>query len=396
VINANASCNSIYIHYGSVTVNAGHTLSYYGQLSNFGTLSGTAAAGVKATFYRDADGDGRGAAGNSTQACTAPAGYVGSDDDCDDTDNSVYPGATEACDGKDNDCDGQTDEGAQNTFYRDADGDGYGNSALTTQACSAPAGFVGNNTDCDDGNANINPGRTEICGNGIDDNCNGQTDEGCVTAPAPTVSINDVTVNEAQGIAALTITLSNTYTQDIKVTYQTTDRTAVSKGKYKDFVAAKGSVTIPAGQLSGSIIITILTDNLQEPDEVFDVSVSPDRRSPATIAKGTGTVTIKDGATLISRSARPTEASENDPETFKASAYPNPGDRRFTLQVSGNRKGTVSVIVYDMLGRVVQQVPTLGANTTLEMGSAYQPGTYVVEVRQGQEKRQFKWIKVSR
>ncbi len=43
------------------------------------------------------------------------------------------------CGGVDNDCDGQIDEGGQTTYYRDVDNDGYGNPAVTTQGCSAPA-----------------------------------------------------------------------------------------------------------------------------------------------------------------------------------------------------------------------------------------------------------------
>lgn len=68
------------------------------------------------------------------------------------------------------------------TYYRDADGDGYGNPNVTIQATTLQAGYVTNNTDCNDANANVNPGHAEICGNGIDDNCNGQIDEGG-TAP---------------------------------------------------------------------------------------------------------------------------------------------------------------------------------------------------------------------
>jgi nitrous oxidase accessory protein NosD len=66
---------------------------------------------------------------------------------------------------------------AQNTFYRDADGDGFGNPLITIQACTAPPGYVADNTDCDDTHATVYPGAPEIC-DGLDNNCNGQIDEG--------------------------------------------------------------------------------------------------------------------------------------------------------------------------------------------------------------------------
>ena len=63
------------------------------------------------------------------------------------------------------------------TSYRDADGDGYGDPAKPLLGCSPPAGYVTNNTDCNDASAAVHPGAIELC-NGVDDNCNGQIDEG--------------------------------------------------------------------------------------------------------------------------------------------------------------------------------------------------------------------------
>ncbi len=65
------------------------------------------------TYYADGDGDGYGAGSVvSLTSPTAPSGYSVNDEDCDDTNATVYPNATEIYDIIDNDCDGSVDEGA--------------------------------------------------------------------------------------------------------------------------------------------------------------------------------------------------------------------------------------------------------------------------------------------
>lgn len=177
-------------------------------------------AGDASVWYADADSDSFGNASSSSIACDQPTGYVADATDCDDTSASAYPGAdevaydsvdqdcdgadvtdadldgydavaaggsdcddadagvnpasTETCDGVDNDCNGTVDDGVGSltTYYADADGDTYGDPAVSQEACAAPGGYVTNDDDCDDANAAI-PAASESRYTAYDDDCDG-------------------------------------------------------------------------------------------------------------------------------------------------------------------------------------------------------------------------------
>ena len=121
---------------------------------------------LESTWYGDADGDGYSDGMTLTQ-CERPLGYrlepelASSAIDCNDSDPLVN---------------------IETSWYRDTDNDGYSDGATVTQ-CERPAGFkrtselTGISGDCNDDNGSVNPGAQEICGDGEDNNCDGQGDE---------------------------------------------------------------------------------------------------------------------------------------------------------------------------------------------------------------------------
>jgi alpha-tubulin suppressor-like RCC1 family protein len=148
---------------------------------------------LAASCYVDADSDGYGTGAVITSLCadatrtsvgSCPTGFTNrggtaANTDCNDGNGSIRPLAAEVCNSVDDDCDGSTDESVTTSYYRDADGDGFGAGAAMT-GCSAPSGYVANGTDCDDMRGNVSPSATEICDAAIrDDDCDGMANEGC-------------------------------------------------------------------------------------------------------------------------------------------------------------------------------------------------------------------------
>ncbi len=136
--------------------------------------------GLLFTFYADADADGFGDAATSTQACEQDAGQVDNAEDCDDTNLYASPAALEACNGIDDDCDGEIDEEDVRTWYIDADGDGHGDPASAFLACAPTVDAVEIGDDCDDATDRAAPGLGELCDE-LDNDCDGETDEDVTT-----------------------------------------------------------------------------------------------------------------------------------------------------------------------------------------------------------------------
>ncbi|QRN93640.1 putative metal-binding motif-containing protein [Archangium violaceum] len=168
-------------------------------------------------------------------------GYMAEGTDCDDNDKNSRPGLNEACDGRDNDCDGNIDQGLPTRpWYPDRDDDGFGDrDATALMSCAEPANtgntrYVQNNTDCGDSDAEIypRPGLSEALCDEVDNDCDGEKDDGfakgaacsnpcpggkyvcnashngvsCVESPAPALYYPDV---DGDGAGNENITPSN-------------------------------------------------------------------------------------------------------------------------------------------------------------------------------------------
>ncbi len=370
------------------------------------------------TYYRDADGDGYGNPSvKITAKCTAPAGYVTNKTDCNDNDASVHPGATEICDGIDNNCNGRIDEGFPLiTYYKDADGDGYGDPSVgTTGRCTVPAGYVSNRTDCNDNDATVHPGATEIC-DGIDNNCNGRIDEGfplityykdadgdgygdksvvttsrCTPPTGYVTNRTDCNDNNAavypgapeicDGIdnncngqvdEVCNINISITIADNAKnegsgqsklnftVTLDKTPKEAVqvdyttqnsTATAGSDYVAQTGTLIFAPGVKKQTISITIDGDRVVEPDETFRIVLSNAVKAAIADDEAIGTIINDDGA--LSRSI----VSSSTPivkQAISVKVSPNPATSVLYVQLSGY-KGNVTLQLRSLEGKVLKE-----------------------------------------
>ena len=134
-----------------------------------------------AQWFLDTDSDGYGQSAQMVWSCTQPPGTVSAGLDCLDNDAASHPGATEVCDGVDNDCSGLVDDNAidATSWFVDTDGDSYGDTSQMVMGCTQPVGMIANGLDCLDNDPGINPGVSEVC-DGVDNDCSGGIDDDAV------------------------------------------------------------------------------------------------------------------------------------------------------------------------------------------------------------------------
>ncbi|CAG0959908.1 RTX-I toxin determinant A from serotypes 1/9 [Methylophilaceae bacterium] len=127
--------------------------------------------------------------------------------------------------------------------------------------------------------------------------------------PTPSLSINDVSVNEAAGTATFTVTLSAASGQTVSVNYATSNGTATAGS---DYTAASGTLTFNPGQTTQTITVPITNDTLAEPNETFNINLSGAVNATIADSLGVGTILDNDQPPSIDLDANNSTAAGNN------------------------------------------------------------------------------------
>ncbi len=357
---------------------------------------------------------------------------------------------------------------ALTTYYADADNDGYGNPSVTVLGCQAPAGYVATGTDCDDTLNSVHPGAVDVCGDGLDNDCNGIVDNvgqigGCNPGLASltgtycgaTLSNSNVTLvanyiqgaqgyrfrvrnaatNAVVGIVdrpvnsfALSnmpgITLSTTYLVDVALrvgnVWQafygqpctvTTPTPVATIGAYCGTTLSSMSQWIVATyQPSVTAYRFRLTNNTTNAVYVYDAlnglnkfnfnQLPASFRSAGTVytvevaLRNTDGNYLPYGAPCNVTTPGITKMVTPSVVEFKALAYPNPFAENFMFDVKTGSESTIQLRVYDMLGKQIEN-RNIEANeiNNIQFGDRYPSGVYNVILSQENDTQTLRVIK---
>ncbi|TKK68951.1 T9SS type A sorting domain-containing protein [Ilyomonas limi] len=204
-------------------------------------------------------------------------------------------------------------------------------------------------------------------------------------APVPTVSIANVKVLESKKLAVVTVRLSAPASKLVWVHFTTRHKTAV---RNQDYIGISGTLLfIPHLNTTAKIFIPIIDDNEHEDDERFEIVLTNAR--DAAIKDSIGIVTILDNDNAL--------IAKQQSASLHINVNPNPATNTFTLQLQGsNLKQPVTVRVYDVSGRLVEQKNNIAIGQSLRFGDQYKAGTYIIEAVQGSQSVQMKVIKTGK
>jgi hypothetical protein len=195
----------------------------------------------------------------------------------------------------------------------------------------------------------------------------------------------------------------------------TSSRTAVFSGKCNiQEVLADGS-TIPVDGTGNSVMQVLLTDAGDGKSDEYAITVWTGNgqlyhssnwvtNQTLKLPLGGGNVVVSSSTTLPQSQSqymvqqsdtKMQEASNNEQINISSLAYPNPTTSQFNVKLqSSNTVDPISIVVYSVNGKVVEQKQKLSAGQTIQLGALYRPGIYILDVIQGTQRKQLKLVKI--
>ncbi len=369
---------------GYTTGNDFDVSGYHGPIGYGGDVWIVKLGYCNTVFYADADGDGFGDIDLDSIACNMPIGFVNDSTDCDDTNNLIFPTATDICNAIDDNCNGLTDEDVTAFhWFMDTDNDGFGDVLNDSVSCFTLGGFVLDSTDCNDANILIHPTAIEIC-NALDDNCNTDIDEGLVFY---TFFIDA----DGDGFGDSDIYISSCFEEVLGYVLDSTDCNDANNNIYTgaeeicnyldddcDGIADDNLTYILSfedadSDAYGNIAVDSLSCEL--PEGFVENNSDCDDANPDIYP---GAPEILNGADDDCNGLTDEGLEMNNVLLSQLNVYPNPASETLNIEFSGSEKLVIEIL--NITGSIIFSTQNIQVFYTVNI-SKFAPGAYVLKLR---------------